>query len=139
MTAQLYQSDGITTVGAPLAAGSDFDVVFGGEPACSFTITTLTPAAAIGADQRLIITYDAVLDADTQADAVLTNVAGATEWFSLDVSDAANLNYARRYTRVITDGTVGTLDHEDAHTLVEFSPILIFEKYARGEQLRNRR
>ena len=132
VTAQLYEADGVTTVGAALVAGNDFDVTFAGDPSCSFTITTLTPAAAIAPGQRLIVTYDAVLDADTQTNAVLTNIAGATEWFSLDVSDAANLNYARRYTRIITDGTVGTLDHEDAHTLVEFTPILIFEKYARN-------
>jgi uncharacterized repeat protein (TIGR01451 family) len=132
VTAQLYESDGITPAGATLAAGTDFDIVFNGDPACSFTITSLTPAAAIGPDQRLIVNYDAVLDADTQMNAVLTNVAGATEWFSLDVSETDNLNYARRYSRVITDGTVGTLDHEDAHTLVEFTPVLIFEKYARN-------
>jgi len=130
VVAQLYEADGVTTIGAPLVVGTDYDVSFNGDPSCTFTITTLTPAAAIGPDQRLIITYDAVLDANTQADASLTNIAGATEWFSLDVSDAANTNYARTYTRVITDGTVGTLDHEDAHTLVEFTPLLIFEKYA---------
>ena len=88
----------------------------------------LTPAAAIGPDQRLIINYEASLDADTQRDTVLTNIAGATEWFSLDVSDALEAPYARTYTRVLTDGTVNTLDHEDAHTLVEFTPVLIFEK-----------
>ena len=71
-----------------------------------------------------------MLDADTQRDAVLTNVAGATEWFSLDMADAANTGYARTYSRVVTDGTVGILDHEDAHTVVEFTPILIFEKTA---------
>jgi uncharacterized repeat protein (TIGR01451 family) len=84
--------------------------------------------AAIGPDQRLIVTYQTELDANTQQDAVLTNVAGATEWFSLDVSDAALAPDARTYTRVLTDGTVGVLDHEDAHTVVEFTPILIFEK-----------
>jgi uncharacterized repeat protein (TIGR01451 family)/fimbrial isopeptide formation D2 family protein len=130
IVAQLYEADGVTTIGASLVAGTDYDTSFNGDPSCTFTITTLAPAAAIGPDQRLIVTYDAVLDADTQADVSLTNIAGATEWFSLDVSDAGNTNYARTYTRVITDGTVGTLDHEDAHTLVEFTPLLVFEKYA---------
>ena len=88
----------------------------------------LNATAAIGPDQRLIVTYQTELDANTQQDAVLTNVAGATEWFSLDVTDAALAPYARTYTRVLTDGTVGVLDHEDAHTVVEFTPILIFEK-----------
>ena len=63
--------------------------------------------------------------------AALTNIAGATEWFSLDVSDANNTPYARTYTRVITDGTVDTLDHEDAHTVLEYTPPLFtFEKTA---------
>jgi uncharacterized repeat protein (TIGR01451 family)/fimbrial isopeptide formation D2 family protein len=132
VTAQIFEADGVTAVGAPLLAGNDFNVTFAGAPVCAFTVTTLTPVAAIGPDQRLIVNYDTVLDANTQTDAALTNIAGATEWFSLDVSDAANLNYARRYARAITDGTVGTLDHEDAHTVVEFTPILVFEKYARN-------
>jgi uncharacterized repeat protein (TIGR01451 family) len=128
--AQLFEADGVTAVGAALASGTDFDVTFDGDPSCTFTITTLTPAAAIGPNQRLIVNYDTLLDADTQRDAVLTNVAGATEWFSLDISNTDNLNYARRYTRLVTDGTVGVLDHEDAHTLIEFTPLLIFEKTA---------
>jgi uncharacterized repeat protein (TIGR01451 family)/fimbrial isopeptide formation D2 family protein len=130
VAAQLFEADGVTAIGAPLAAGVDFDTTFLGDPNCTFTVTMLTPAAAIGTDQRLIVTYDTVLDAATQQDAVLTNIAGATEWFSLDVSDAALAPYARTYSRVLTDGTVGVLDHEDAHTVVEFTPVLIFEKTA---------
>ena len=38
-----------------------------------------TPAAAIGPDQRLIITYQSELDPDTQDAVVLTNVAGARQ------------------------------------------------------------
>jgi len=128
VTAQRYLADGVTPVGSALLAGTDFDVAFAGDPVCTVTIRTLTPAAAIGADERLIITYEASLDADTQQDAALTNIAGATEWFNLDVSDAGVAPYARTYTRVLTDGTVGTLDHEDAHTVVEFTPELLFEK-----------
>ncbi len=130
LVAQLYEADGITPVGNALADGVDFQATFNGDPACTFTLAMLTPAAAIGPDQRLVVTYDTFLDADTQLNAALTNVAGATEWFSLDVSDANNVPYARTYTRVITDGTVGTLDHEDAHTVIEFTPLLNFEKTA---------
>jgi uncharacterized repeat protein (TIGR01451 family) len=130
VTAQLFEADGVTAVGPPLASVTDFATTFEGDPACTFTISTLTPAAAIGPGQRLIITYDAELDANTQRDAVLTNIAGATEWFSLDVSNTDNLDYARRYTRLVTDGTVGTLDHEDAHSVIEFMPLLVFEKTA---------
>jgi uncharacterized repeat protein (TIGR01451 family) len=128
VSAQLFEADGVTPVAPALAAGTDYAVTFNGDPACTFTIQMLTPAGAIGADQRLIVTYQTVLDADTQTNAALTNVAGATEWFSLDVSDANLAPYARTYTRVLTDGTPGVLDHEDAHTVVEFTPVLIFEK-----------
>ncbi len=127
-TAQLFEADGATPIGAALAEGTDFAITWIGDPACTFTLETQTPAAAIGPDQRLIVSYETVFDADTQTDAVLTNVAGVTEWFSLDVSVPANATYARTYSRAVTNGTIGVLDHEDAHTVVEFTPILIFEK-----------
>jgi len=126
VTAQLFAADGITPVAAALVAGTDFVATFNGDPVCTFTLEMLTPTAAIGVDERLIISYEASLDANTQQDAVLTNIAGATEWFSLSQSPVND--YARDYTRALTDGTVGVLDHEDAHTLVEFSPVLLFEK-----------
>ncbi|MDH3374506.1 MAG: hypothetical protein OEM85_14160 [Gammaproteobacteria bacterium] len=126
VTAQLFEADGVTPVAPALTAGADYAVTFNGDPACTFTLEMLTPAAAIGPDQRLIVTYEASLDADTPDDTALTNIAGATEWFSLD--QTAPNPQARTYTRVLTDGTVGVLDHEDAHTVVEFSPLLIFEK-----------
>jgi uncharacterized repeat protein (TIGR01451 family) len=129
-TAQVFEADGTTAVSPVLVQDTDFSVAFAGDPDCNLTITLLTPAATIGADQRLVVTYQSWLDTDSQQGASLTNVAGATEWFSLDVTDASALNYARAYTRAVTDGTVNTLDHEDAHTVVVFSPVLIFEKYA---------
>ncbi|MDH3428796.1 MAG: hypothetical protein OEQ14_02205 [Gammaproteobacteria bacterium] len=128
VTVQLFEADGVTPAAPPLTAGSDFAVTFNGDPACTFTLEMLTTAAAIGPDQRLIVAYQASLDAGSQDDVVLTNIAGATEWFSLDQSTPNG--YARTYTRALTDGTVGVLDHEDAHTIVEFSPLLIFEKTA---------
>ena len=130
LAAQLYEADGVTPIGAALVDGIDFQATFNGDPACTLTLEMLTPAAAIGPDQRLIVTYDTVLDANTQLNAALTNVAGATEWFSLDQA-GADAAFARTYTRVITDGTVGTLDHEDAHTVLEYTPpLFIFEKTA---------
>ena len=129
-TAQVFEADGVTAVSPVLVEGTDYSATFLGDPDCNLTITLLNSAAAIGADQRLLVTYQTALDADSQQGANLTNIAGATEWFSIDVSNPAALNYARSYSRVVTDGTVNTLDHEDAHTVVVFSPILIFEKYA---------
>ena len=126
ITAQLFEADGVTAVAPPLGAGTDFAVSFAGDPQCTFTVSMLTPAAAIGADQRLIINYEASLDANTLQDAALTNIAGATEWFSDDVA-AANAE-ARTYIRTLTDGTVGVLDHEDAHTVLSNLTYLRFEK-----------
>jgi uncharacterized repeat protein (TIGR01451 family) len=128
LSAQLFEADGITPVAPALVAGTDFAVNFNGDPACTFTLEMLTTTAAIGSDQRLIVMYQTSLDAGTQDDTVLTNIAGATEWFSLDQSTPND--QARTYARTLTDGTVGVLDHEDAHTVVEFSPLLVFEKTA---------
>ena len=128
--AQIFESDGVTPVGAALVEGSDFTATFAGAPSCTWTLQMDSATAVLGADQRLIVSYETLLDADTQRDAVLTNIAGATEWFSIDVSDAASRAWARTYSRALTDGTVGVLDHEDAHTVVEFTPLLRFEKIA---------
>jgi len=127
-TAQVFESDGVTAVSPVLVEGVDFAATFDGDPDCLLDVSMLTDSAAIGADQRLIVTYQAYLDFDSEQGANLTNVAGATEWFSIDVSDAAMLPYARTYSRALTDGTVGVLDHEDAHTAVVFVPLLVFEK-----------
>ncbi len=123
-TAQLFQTDGVTPVSAPLVEATDFTVSFSGDPACSFTLAILSAAGTIGADQRLIVTYQTRLDADTQDGVTLTNVAGATQWFS---ADGASLD-RRTYTRALTDGTVGVLDHEDAHTVTVGLPAYLFEK-----------
>ena len=130
LAARVFEADGTTVVSPVLVEGSDFTAAFLGDPDCSLTISILNSAGAIGASQRLIVSYAGVLDIDSQQNANLTNVAGATEWFSIDVTDPADLNYARTYTEVVTDGTVNTLDHEDAHTVLVFNPVLIFEKYA---------
>ena len=84
----------------------------------------LTPAAAIDTDQRLIITYRTQLDADSQDGATLTNVAGAIEWFDDEISNPDRVTF----TRTLTDGTVGTLDHEDAHTVTVSLRDYLFEK-----------
>jgi len=130
ITAQVFAADGVTPVSAVLVDGSDYTAVFAGDPSCSLTLTMLNSASAIGADEHLIVTYQTELDADSVESTPLTNVAGATEWFSLDVEDTAALGYARDYDRLLTDGTINVVDHEDAHTILVFTPTLIFEKYA---------
>ena len=65
LVAQLYEADGTTPIGAALVDGADFQATFNGDPACTFTLAMLTPAASIGPDQRLIVTYQAYLDTDS--------------------------------------------------------------------------
>jgi uncharacterized repeat protein (TIGR01451 family) len=126
LSAQVFAADGVTPAPGkgPLVEGTDFALSYAGAPTCELSLAMLTSAAVIGADQRLIITYRSQLDADTQAGATLTNVAGGTEWFD----DASSNPDRTTFTRALTDGTVGVLDHEDAHTVgVAVLPYL-FEK-----------
>src|SRR5690606_35104068 len=113
LSAQVYATDGVTPVPGkgPLAEGADFSLVFDGA-ACELTLRTLTAPAVIGVGERLKIVYRTQLDTNTQNAVMLTNVAGAVEWFNGPMSDQMRL----AYTSELTDGTVGTVDHEDAHT-----------------------
>jgi hypothetical protein len=126
VTAQLFEADGVTAAAPPLIAGSDFAVSFAGDPLCTFSVSMLSAAASIDPGQRLIVGYEASLDADTLQDSALTNIAGATEWFSDDL--AASNPEARTYVQNTTDGTVDVLDHEDAHTVLVNLTYLRFEK-----------
>jgi len=127
-TAQVFAADGTTPVSALLAAGTDFSVSSRGVPDCDFTVAMLTPATTVGPSERLIVTYQTVLDADSQEGTSLTNVAGAVSWFSADGSIPETVDDRREYTRVVTNGTVGTLDHEDAYTTTVELPLYRFEK-----------
>ena len=128
--AQLYLANGTSTVGSPLVEGTDFSVSFtpaaDTDPYCTLMLTMLTPAATVGPDQRLIITYQAWLDTDSEQGAEFTNVAAATLWSSAD--PAAADTDPRSYNGDLTDGTPSTLDQEDAHTVVVNLPSLRFEK-----------
>ena len=129
-TAQVFAADGVTAISPVLVEGTDYAVTFLADPDCTLSISMLSNAGAVGADERLIATYQTYLDTDSQQGSNLINVGGATAWFSIDTADPVTANYARAYARVLTDGTVNVLDHEDAHTVVVFKPILIFEKTA---------
>ena len=128
LSARIFQADGVTPISAPLVEGSDFGATFAPDPVCTLTITMRSAAAAIGPDERLIVTYQAQLDADNAYATTLTNIAAATEWFSADTAGSGADAGQRRYSRSLTDGTVGVLDHEDAHTLSTESPSLIFQQ-----------
>jgi uncharacterized repeat protein (TIGR01451 family) len=126
VSAQVFAADGVTPVPGkgPLVAGSDYTLSWAGAPTCELTLAMLTPAAAIDTDERLIVTYQAQLDADSQDGETLTNVAGAVEFYDDESSNPDRV----LHTRTLTDGTVGTLDHQDAHTVTVRRHDYLFEK-----------
>src|SRR5258707_13129063 len=84
----------------------------------------LSAAAVIGPTQRLIVTYQTQLDANTQNGARLTNVAGTTLWYNGPSSDTGRQNY----TCTLTNGTPGVLDCQDAHTVTTVIPAVTITK-----------
>jgi hypothetical protein len=136
LSAQVFAADGVTAVPGkgPLTPGTDFSLSYNGSPTCELTLTMLSAVAAIGPNERLIVNYRTRLDADSQDGATLTNVAGATQWFN---GDSNNVD-RQVYTRALTNGTVGVLDHEDAHTTTVELRGYFFEKTtaAPGDRLR---
>jgi uncharacterized repeat protein (TIGR01451 family)/fimbrial isopeptide formation D2 family protein len=129
ITAQIFEADGVTPVSPVLVQGSDYLVGFSSDTDCTFTITMQSATAAIGPNQRLIVNYEASLDVDSVGDTTLTNVAAATEWFSAEfVASSGGVVTRLTYNGDLTDGTVGILDEQDAHTLITESPVLQFRK-----------
>jgi uncharacterized repeat protein (TIGR01451 family) len=126
LSAQIFAADGVTPVPGkgPLLAGSDYTLTWNDAPQCELTMNALTAAAVIGGGERLIITYRSQLDAGTVNGATLTNVAGATQWFNGDSGNPDRV----AYNRVVNTGTVGTADHQDAHTVTVALSGYIFEK-----------
>jgi uncharacterized repeat protein (TIGR01451 family)/fimbrial isopeptide formation D2 family protein len=115
LSAQVFQADGVTPVPGkgPLASGTDYTVTYAGAPTCTLTLNMLSAAAVIGPTQRLIVTYRTQLDANTQKGISLTNVAGATQWYNGPSSNTGR----QSYTCLLTNGTPGVLDCQDAHTV----------------------
>ncbi len=127
VTAQIFQADGVTAVSAPLAPGTGFAVNFAGDPTCEWSIDLLSPAGGLAPDQRLLVRYDAELEPGTANGIALTNIAGVTRWLSADPAKSP-AGAPHIYIRDLTDGTPGTLDHQDAHTVTTEAPILVFRK-----------
>ena len=123
---QVFASDGATPVPGkgPLDSGTDYLLSYSAAPDCQLDITMLTDEGTIGPDERLIIRYRTQLDVDTQNGITLTNVAGTIQWFN----DGINNPDRQVYTRSLTNGTVGTPDHEDAHTVTVALSGYFFEK-----------
>ncbi len=114
----------VTLGGTPLTQGTGYSLTYTGPPTCELTLTLLDAAGPLAPNAHLVLTYRTKLDADSANGATLTNIAGVTQW-----SNDASTNADRQtYTRTLTDGTVGTLDHEDAHTLTVQLSGIFFEK-----------
>ncbi len=129
VTAQVFASDGVTPVSAPLVSGTDYQLTWngGGSSPCQLTLTTLD-TTRIAPSQRLIATYQAQLDSTGVASGTtLTNIAGATRWFSANSSQAGR----RQYDRTITDGTPGTLDFQDVYSVTAALSGYYFQKTVR--------
>ena len=126
LSAQVFAADGVTPVPGkgPLNAGIDYSLSWSGAPACQLDLTMLTAAARIGPNERLIVRYRTELDFDTQDGVALTNVAGAIQWFNGDINNPDRV----AYDRILTNGTVGIADHEDAHTVTVDLTGYFFEK-----------
>ncbi len=125
LSAQVFAADGVTPVPGkgPLAEGSDYALAYDGAT-CELTFVTQSAAAVIGIGERLVISYRTQLDTDSEDGVVLTNLAGATAWFSDDAANPDRISYLRS----VTTGTVGVVDHEDAHDVTVDLPELRFEK-----------
>ena len=115
LSAQVLQADGVTPVPGkgPLTAGTDYTVSYAGAPTCTLTLNLLSAAAVIGPSQRLIVTYQTQLDANSRNGAQLTNVAGAVQWYSGPSGNPGR----QSFTCTLTNGTPGVLDCQDAHTV----------------------
>ncbi len=126
LSAKIVQADGTTLV-KTLLPGPDYTLspspYAGG---CQFSLTMTDAAGPIAPTQSLLVTYQAQLDPTfTNDGALLTNVTGATRWFS------ASSTYApgrREYDRTITDGTPGVLDFQDSQTVKAALHGYYFEK-----------
>jgi uncharacterized repeat protein (TIGR01451 family) len=126
VSARVFQADGVTPVAGkgPLTAGTDYTLNYAGAPACTLTLNMLSAAAVIGPTQRLIVTYQTQLDANTKSGATLTNVAGTTLWYNGPSSVTGRQNY----TCTLTNGTPGVLDCQDAHTVTVVIPAVTITK-----------
>lgn len=121
VNARVFAADGVTPVSAVLTAGTDYSVSYS---ACQLSLTMLSAAAAVAPTQRLIVNYQARLDAGVGQGLSFTNVAGATQWYSAAVGSAGR----RQYNRTLTNGTPSVLDFQDAVTVTSTTQGYFFLK-----------
>lgn len=125
LSARIVQADGITPV-RTLSSGSDYTVAYSG---CQFNLIMTDSGGPVAPEQHLLVEYQAQLDPDfTNDGATLTNVAGATQWFS------AKSSFSGRgaYDRTLTDGTPNVVDFQDNASVTAALHGYYFEKTVRN-------
>jgi len=129
--ARITSSADESTVLRALAINTDYTVTHTPAPTCELVITTLTDTARIEAGEKLIVSYETMLDVASQSGANLSNVAGVTRWFSLNTAGAGATGEIREYIRTFnptTPGTPSIIDHEDIVTVLVEAPVLDVQK-----------
>jgi uncharacterized repeat protein (TIGR01451 family) len=125
VNAQIFEADGVTLVSTLDQGVNDYSVTYS-SATCQLSLTMESAKAVIGPSQHLIITYQSQLDPGFSNDgATLTNVAGATQWFSAESSYSDRRLYG---PFTLTDGTPGVLDFQDSHTVTAALHGYYFEK-----------
>ena len=113
ITAQIFTAAGTPATGA-LVQGIHYTVSYD-TPSCQLTFNMLTSISRIQPTQYLRLTFQTQLDASTTADPFpLSNVAAATRWYSANPGAGYPVT---TYSRTLTDGTPGVIDHEDEFTV----------------------
>jgi len=110
---------GVTLAGTPLTLGTDYSLSYVG---CELSLTLLE--RPIKPNEHLVIAYRTKVDADSESDAVLTNVAAATQW-----SSDKDSTIGKTYTcPPPINGTPGIADCQDANSLLVALSGYFFEK-----------
>ena len=124
VTAKVVAADGSPV--SALKPGTDYSVTYSKAPTCRLSLSLLdTPAAKVGPSQHLLINYQSELDGDSKDGITLTNVAGATRWFSGNSSITGRQQYNRG---PLTDGTPGVSDFQDSETVTTALSGYYFQK-----------
>jgi len=122
--------------GVTLSSGTDYTTSFTPAAAapsyCTLKLIMTSAAASIAPTRHLIVTYQASLNLTTLGGLSLTNIAAATQWFSGDTVANVATGQIKTYTGLITDGTTGTTDSQDAHLVTTEAPLLQFLKSVRN-------
>ncbi len=136
-----------TNIIRSLVQDTDYNILFSNSSptatTCRLVLQKKSAQSNIAPNEHLVINYQASLDADNYAGVSLTNLAGATKWSTADTTPANvasgqihtysnTLTLANGSTPGATDGTPGTTDWQDAHTVTIDIPVLKFRKTVRN-------